>query len=376
MSRWKTRVALLLLLAVAAAGFGLRAKREMYDFGVYLTAGARVVAGESLYRAEDGHWQYKYLPAFAFAVAPLSLLPPVAARAIWFSLSIGLLIWFVSLSLRLLPDRQRAAKLLVWLTVLAMGKFYVRELGLGQTNLLLAVLVLLAVDAGRAGRDARAGLLLAAATVVKPYAVLFWPWLVWRRRDRAAAWFAGGMVIAVLLPAVRYGVGGNIELLQGLWTVVTSSTAPNLAGQDNASIAGMWASWLGVGPLAGRLSVVTALALVGACAWVLRRPGPGALPGYLEAAVLLFLIPLLSPQGWDYVLLLGTPGVMLLIDRSASMPRAQQRLLGACLAIVAFSIWDLMGRELYRSFMMARVVTLCALIELAMLLRLRLTRSA
>ncbi len=376
MSRWKIRVALLLLLAVAAAGFGLRAKREMYDFGVYLTAGARVVAGESLYRAEDGHWQYKYLPAFAFAVAPLSLLPPVAARAVWFSLSVGLLIWFVSLSLRLLPDRQRAAKLLVWLTVLAMGKFYVRELGLGQTNLLLAVLVLLAVDAGRAGREERAGLLLAAATVVKPYAVLFWPWLVWRRRYRAAAWFAGGMAIAVLLPAVRYGVGGNIELLQGLWTVVTSSTAPNLAGQDNASIAGMWASWLGVGRPAGRLSVVTALALAAACAWVLRRPGPGALPEYLEAAVLLFLIPLLSPQGWDYVLLIGTPGIMLLIDRSASMPRAQQWLLGACLAVVAFSIWDLMGRELYRSFMMARVVTICALVELAMLLRLRLTRSA
>ena len=113
----------------------------MFDFEVYRVAGARAAAAESLYRAEDGHWQFKYLPAFAIAVAPLAQLPPVAARAAWFFLSVGLVVLLVNRSLALLPDRRRSAAFLVWLTVLAMGKFYVREVGLGQSNLLLAVLV-------------------------------------------------------------------------------------------------------------------------------------------------------------------------------------------------------------------------------------------
>jgi hypothetical protein len=180
----------------------------------------------------------------------------------------------------------------------------------------------------------------------------------------------------VVLPAVRYGVAGNIEQLAGLWSVVTTSTAPNLAGQDNASIAGMWASWLGVNPLASRVSLVSALALVAACVWVFRRRPDSALPEYLETGVLLFLIPLLSPQGWDYVLLMGTPVIVVLLDRMNGFEPAQRGVLVFCLVVVGLSIWDVMGRELYRSFMMARVVTVCALVELAMAVRLRVTRTA
>jgi hypothetical protein len=373
---WTVRLGIAALLIVAAVTFGVRAKGQMYDFDVYLTAGARVVAGESLYRAEDGHWQYKYLPAFACVIAPLSLLPPVVARALWFALSIGLLLVLIDRALGLLPERRMTARVLVGLTVLAMGKFYVREIGLGQANLLLAVCVLAALDAGRRGRDPLAGVLLAAATAVKPYAIIFLPYLLARRRTRAAAWFVGGLTVVMLLPVVRYGVGGNIDLLRGLWEVVTASTAPNLAGQDNVSIAGMYAGWFGVGPVASCLAAVTALAVLAACAWVLRRRGPGPCPEYLDAAVLLFLIPLLSPQGWDYVLLITTPAVMLLLDRMEGDGAPLRVLLLACLLIVGLSLWDVMGRDWYRAFMMARVVSVCALVELALVLRLRVLRTA
>ena len=38
-------------------------------------------------------------------------------------------------------------------------------------------------------------------------------------------------------------------------------------------------------------------------------------PNYLEGAYFFVLVPLLSPQGWDYVLLLGLPAYMCLVDR-------------------------------------------------------------
>ncbi len=376
MSRRTAWLGLAVLVILASIAFGVRARGKMYDFEVYRQAGRRVIAGESLYRVEDGHWQFKYLPAFALVVAPLAALPPVTARAIWFGLSVALLVVLLNRSLRLLPDRRRTALFLVGFTILALGKFYVREVGLGQSNLLLAVVVLLAVGAWRAERDGTAGALLAAATIVKPYAILFLPYVLARRRFRAAAVFVAVILAALVLPAARYGLRGDLDLLAGWWSTVSTSTAPNLTGQDNISIAGMFANWLGIGPVASALALATAVLLVGACAWILLRRTGASFPEYLDAAVLLLLMPLLSPQGWDYVLLISTPAVMLLLDRLDEFAMPLQWVIGVCLALAGLTFWDVMGRDLYRAFMMSRVLTVCALIEVVLVLRLRLQRAA
>ena len=367
-------VALLILAAVLA--FTRRSHREMFDFEVYRVAGARAAAAEPLYRVEDGHWQFKYLPAFALAVAPLAQLPPVAARAAWFFLSVALVVLLVNRSFALLPDRRRSAAFLIGVTVLAMGKFYVREVGLGQGNVLLAVLVLAAVACQYRGREIAAGAILAAATVVKPYAILFLPYLVARRRWSGVASFGAVVLGALILPASRYGWSGNLGQLHGWWTVVTTSTAPNLAGQDNVSIAGMYAAWMGVGPAAGWLSAATGLLLVLAAAWAVWRGSRLASPDYLDAALLLFVIPLLSPQGWDYVLLVSTPAVMLLLDRFEEFRAPARWLLFASLALAGLTFWDVLGREPYRALMMSRIVTVGALFQLALVMRLRARGTA
>jgi hypothetical protein len=360
----------------SAVLFEVRLKHQMYDFEVYRVAGVRAAAGEPLYRLEDGHWQFKYFPAFALLIAPIAQLPPVAARGVWLACSLGLVILLVNRSLALLPGRRHTAVFLAGFTTLAMGKFYVREIGLGQSNILLAVVVLLAVAQWWKGRDAAAGSLFAAATIVKPYAVLFLPYLLLRRRFRAAAAYVVVIVLALLLPAVRYGFAGNVALLRGWFDTVTHSTAPNLAGQDNTSIAGMFAAWLGVGPAASWLALAVTLVLLAACTRALVKNAGVEKPEYLDAGLLLFLIPLVSPQGWDYVLLLSTPVVMLLIDRLDLLRRPVQWLLVTALAIVALTIWDLMGREPYRLFMLSRLVTICALVEVAIALRLRTMKTA
>ncbi len=63
--------AITFLLIVVGAYALVRAKRsELVDFVVPHTAAVRFVAHEPLYRPDDGHYQYKYFPAFAALMVP------------------------------------------------------------------------------------------------------------------------------------------------------------------------------------------------------------------------------------------------------------------------------------------------------------------
>jgi hypothetical protein len=86
---------------------------------------------------------------------------------------------------------------------------------------------------------------------------------------------------------------------------------------------------------------------------------------------LLTAIPFLSPQGWDYVLLLATPAVMLLAAYEHRLPGSARWLTLAALAGVGLSIYDLMGRTAYHAFMNASGITLCFFVVIAALTLLR-----
>ena len=129
-----------------------------------------------------------------------------------------------------------------------MAKFYAHEIELGQVNILMAALVVAAVAQMRAGREMAAGLLVAVAVVVKPYAVLLMPYLAARRRFGSLAGAGIGLGIALLLPIVAYGFSGNLTLLGEWWRTVTETTAPNLMDFNNVSAASVFARWLGPGP--------------------------------------------------------------------------------------------------------------------------------
>jgi hypothetical protein len=370
------RRAVLVLLAAAAlillgVLFAEKISRKMPDLAVYWTAAVRARAAEPLYRTEDQHYQHKYLPAFAIFAIPLGLLSLSAAKAVWFAVTIGLISALVTLSLSLIPTPRRPTWLLVTLTLLAMGKFYGHELVLGQVNALLGVLVLLALTALRRGREARAGLLIALAIVVKPYAVIFLPWLAARRRRESIAAAAIGFFGVLALPAVVYGVAGNIREHRAWWHTVTHSTPPNLTNLDNVSVAGMYAKWLGVGTTATMLTIVTLALLAALAVAVYRRRSAIAFPEGLEGSLLLTLIPLCSPQGWDYVFLLSTPAVLYLVNYLDRLPLALRVAVVAALAAIGLSLYDVLGRSAYAAFMSMSIVTVCFFVVVAGLWTIR-----
>jgi hypothetical protein len=358
------------LAALAATIYVARIRHEMIDFLTWRQAVVRALDGEPLYRVSDGHYQFKYFPAFALVMAPFGILGPEAGKLLWFSVEVVLLACLIRWSVAALPGRRRSRAVLVSVTVVLMAKFYAHELLLGQTNLLLGALLVGALLCVR-DRPLAAGALVGAAVFVKPYALILTPWLLVHRGGRAAAAAAAVIIAGLLLPVVVYGWGGNLELLDGWRRTVVDSTSPNLLGNDNVSIAAMWAKWLGIGPPAAGLAWLTIAAAAGLAIAVSHRRTAVADADYLEWALLLLLIPLVSPQGWDYVLLLGTPAVMCLVDRWRELGTGWRWGLGAALALMGLTMFDLMGRQLYGQFMALSVVSVCALAIAVGLLHLR-----
>jgi hypothetical protein len=257
-----------------------------------------------------------------------------------------------------------------------MAKFVGHELVLGQVNLLLATLVVAATLALRRGRDAWAGVLITAAVIVKPYAVLFLPWIAAQRRWRAVVAAGAVAVAAAALPVPAYGLRGTWELHRAWWTTVTESTAPNLLNQDNVSIAAMFAKWLSPGPEAAASAALTSLLLAGVAIFVFARRAGVDAPEPLEASLLLTLLPLLSPQGWDYVFLVSTPAVMLIVNEHDRLPRPLRVLSAIALATIGLSLYDVLGRERYAAFMALSIITLCFLVVIASLVALRTKKIA
>jgi Glycosyltransferase family 87 len=360
-----------LLACLAAVAFASRIRHEMVDFEVYRTAGARVAAGESLYRVSDEHYQFKYFPASAFLFTPFAALPDSAARALWFALSVALLVGMVTLSLRQLPSRAVPVPIIVVGTILTLAKFYAHELTLGQANLLFGVVAVAALAQLQRGRDAGGGATFGAAALVKPYGLLFLPYLIATGRFRAAGTCAAVLILGLACPVITYGVDGNARLLGSWREVVTGSTLVNLTNQDNVSIAAMYVKWLGHGSTAYWLTILTSFALVGVCAAVIAMRRRLAAPDYLEVALLLTAVTLLSPQGWDYVLLLSTPAVVLLINALPQFNRPLQSATIVCLALIGLTIYDVMGRAAYARFMALSIITVAYGFLIAMLVYMR-----
>ena len=348
--RWPPAVRGIILLVVVIGLAVLYVKKvegRMPDYEVYRRAAARALHGEPLYRAADGHYQFKYLPAFAVATVPLSLAPDRVVRAAWFAGTLLLLVFLLRASVTALPERRRTRAALIAATFVLMAKFYAHETELGQVNILMTALVVWAVVQMRAGREMRAGLLVAAAVVVKPYAVLLVPYLAARRRVGSVAGAALGMAIALVLPVVTYGFRGNLTLLGEWWRTVTETTAPNLLDYNNVSAASVFARALGPGQTASVLAALLVLVLLGVAAAVFLMRGRVAVPEPLEVGLLLTMMPLISPQGWDYVFLLSTLAVMLLVNYARELPRPARIATIVALCAIGFSIWDVVGRAIY-----------------------------
>src|SRR5688572_1417740 len=365
-----------MLIAFAIWLFVARASQRMPDFEVYWRAGARAAAAEPLYRPSDQDYQLKYFPAFAIAAIPLGMLPLDTAKAVWFALSAAALVVLLPLSVALLPHRRQPMWLLIGVLRLGLGKYYAEDLVLGQINTLVALVAALALLALNRGREAVAGLLVALAIVLKPYALILAPWIAARRQRQSIGALGIGLLVACVLPAFVYGLDERVGLYRDWWRTVTTTTDGTLLHSDNVSLASLWAKRLGIGSAATGLATVSSIALLIAAAVVFLRRNGVDKPEGAEAAVLLAITPLISPQGWDYVLVLSTMTLLYVVNDFDRLPRAVQALSVGAIAAVGLTLYDLLGRRLIYALLDFSVITIGMVALIGALVTLRMRKLA
>ena len=373
----RSLVITLVVVLVATAGYvTARVKRDFWDYEVIHRAGGRVIAAEQLYRPDDGHYQYKYWPTFALAMVPFALLPVEVGKVVWYALTVALIAVYIRRSIQALPNRRSSVRFLTWATLLLTGKFIVKELVNGQTNVLLGVLVILALAASEERRYVRAGVLVALAAFAKPYALIFLPWLAVTMGVAAVGASLATLLAGLMAPAVVYGWQGNLALLGEWYRTVTQTTSPNLLTSENISFAAVWARWIGIGPTAAALAAATVATGLAGAVLIWARRDKVTRPGFLELGYLLLLIPMISPQGWDYVMIAATPAMVVLVDRFRERSTAWQIITAAGFLLTSFMIYDLLGRWLYLTLLGMSGITIGGVLLAASLVRLRLSAAA
>jgi hypothetical protein len=265
---------------------------------------------------------------------------------------------------------------LFWLSALLLLKFYAREITLGQTNLLLATLLLGSLLAAQVDARRTAGVLVGLGVFVKVYALILIPWL-W-----LAAGFAGlgaavlVLAIGLLLPATVYGWQGNIEQLAGWYRTVADTVEPNLLNPENVSAAAAWTKWTGAGPHVTWLALATIIPALALAVIVVIRRRQVSDPLYLEFGLLMLLVPIISPQGWDYVLLLAAPAIICLVDRWKLVSVPWRVTTATAMALMSFTMYDLIGRSAYRFMMEISIMTVAVLTLVVCLVNLRVQKLA
>jgi len=368
---------------LAAVLFIVKINKNMVDFGVNYAAGDRLIHGETIYRNTDEHYQFKYAPFCAMIYAPLAMLSPIAAKAIWYALVLAATAGLLRATFRLLSahgaPRARSATLLA---ALVLAKFFLREIQLGQINaiitaLLLAMVVNLVQDeqTRSKGRSVLAGLLWGLSTALKPYALIFLPYFILKRKWNVLWPALLVLGLSLIAPTVYYGFNGNLLVHEEWISSLSRSTPALLDSQDNVSLLALLTKWThdpGLSQLIFAIAVLSLILLVYAFIRRGRERPAATMP---EAALLLLLIPLISPLGWDYTFLSSVLALALVIQHASDVPKIVRAGVIVNFAVIGLSLYDLLGRNAYAAFMSASVLTLNFLLIVGVLVGLRWARK-
>lgn len=310
-----------LAIGIYIAALGIASVlRVQGDFNIYYRAGERVLAGIPVYRLDEKN-HFLYAPIFAIGFAPFAAMPLKAAQFAWFVVSAAGLLALIFGSARMLFGAERRLDaVLIIVPVLLSARFIDNNIEHGQINLPTLALVVWGIVFGEEDHPALSGAMLAAAVLIKPFAILALLFLALERRWRPVLFsivFGASLIAA---PALLFGIRGAIEQTVGYARVVASMKDRYTLMLTNQSAVSAFARMMSAGasPAQSALYMGTALevAMIAAViVWYLRNSERGRdpmPPHRMELAALFCIMPSLVPVSWkSYYAALVVPYLLL-----------------------------------------------------------------
>ena len=209
----------------------LRGPKGAADFEHFYEASKALAAGADIYAGDTQH--YIYPPLLALLLRPLSSIPLSAAAGTWLVLNGGLLAAAAWLAARAAASRldcfardRLIAQAAILGSLLLLIEIHA-DLHLGQSDGLVLFALVLALNC-LDERPIVAGLFLGLAGAVKYIALAYIPYLVLRRRWRAAASSAVGWIGWMLLPSISIGWTRNLNYVARAVAGLFAMSDPNL----------------------------------------------------------------------------------------------------------------------------------------------------
>jgi hypothetical protein len=267
-------------------------------------------------------------PHFHLVLLPLGLLPPTMALACWWGISMVCLVvairWITVECGLVMTPRVRQLGLVALLGFTGTNCMILTS----QLAFVLLVPMTLAWLAARQERWRAAGFWLGVVISVKPFLLMFVPYLVLRRRWSALAMCAGSIALCFALGLMVFGMDNHLAWCQRLGIADSWAWLPM-----NSSVLGMLARTFGESisftPLVtmpqGFVMAVslTISAVIAMLTWFVTTRD--SRPGDVDRSFALLLVAsvMLCPLGWAYYFWLAVgpvPAVMLSWRRTADCP--------------------------------------------------------
>ena len=302
---------------------------------------------------ETGRDYYKYSPAFALAMIPLSKLHDYISVPIWYFL---IFIFFVSsiyfTKKILIADGKEkvVSKAFYFLGILFSLRFLLSVVQRVQSDALVLFLLSLFILALFYRLEAWAGLTLAAAAMVKLTPLIFIAYLLLRKRIKAALSCGLFITAFLLIPAVYVGWDRNLLYLKN-WLLVHKNNPPDyILWYKNQSLLSAL-SRLNLGA-SGAFIIFIALAIIlFSLIFVFRkkvRPEQSGFSYLGEVSLALICMILFSPLAWKHTFVhLIIPHLVLLYYVLYINPQDR---VTKTLLIVSFFLNTVLNPELTKPF--------------------------
>jgi hypothetical protein len=382
------------------ASFFVYARRPV-DFAGYAAVGQAFFDGRDIY-LDTPVGANTWPPFFALAAVPLGLLDrvsPYLARVVWIALTLACIVWALDLIARMIygkrlrwqPDESSltitSPELLVPLALAL--PYIINNFEQLQINMILFALILWGLCLQAKGRQAAGGIAIAAAAALKVMAIAFLPYLLYRKRWRAAFWLAAASLFFFFSPALILGWAK-------FWKDVTlwppALRAGLGSGNITQSVYSMWDRILGYGyipfaapkeivlPVSGARSAKLAWGITCVIAAVLGAiacrgtPRPESRWAQVEWAIVFVAATVLSPLARKhYFVVLLLPYALLYAawhsaDLDPHLRRVLRNVSFISFALSVPTMRDLIGKPLAMRLEMGSIVTYGSLIMLGGLL--------